>query len=713
MLHALLGANPLLLLALSTAPAGWATATTFYVGPSGNDGADATGTTAASPFATIERALTAFALSRAPSGSVLLLNGTYSLDRPVDITASATASVDVASGGRLKVSALHPGGATLSGGIVVKGWRRSAGGGGVGSQLWEAPLVSALRSYGRFPRFRQLFIDGRRANRSSFKLKNVWHATQADLPTAGGKPQNSYPAGDVAAFHLGLVTDDPSAADWPPGVVGECSIALCFVCRLASNTVLLSTEVVFTGRLATHDNDPHHNMPWNEPRCPIERVEPLGPPTPTVPHMLLRIAQPCWDNAQAGSFFGSTDWLGNVNIPDHFENGPHPLALLTGEFLVDEAGGLVHYHSNAGEVLGDGGNTVAVVPMLERLLTVGPRAKGVELHGISFEHATWHQPSSAVGYFPLQAGVGVSRNLSFYPKASWEQMPAAVAVIGSSDVTVQQSSFRRLGGAGLSIGQGSRDSKIVGCLMDDISGNGIILGGVANVGRWNNEPITNATADALRLSALNNHVQRTGREWHGSVAIMAGYLDSGVIAHNLLQNLSYSGVNLGWGWGSNNPTGSGNNRVENNSIINFCQVLNDCGGIYTLGAQPGSTLEGNWMVGDPAKLQPWPLANNQGLYHDQGSTGFLDTGNVIQQTDCWLSMNPPSDQNINVSGNFIDGNENDTIASTICVALTPSEIVQNNVKVTRGTKDNLWPALARAAMANAGLTSRFPLPPTL
>ena len=688
---------PLLLL-LPAAPAGWATATTFYVGPSGNDGVNATGT-AASPFATIERALTAFALSRAPSGSVLLLNGTYGLDRPVDITAATTASVDVAGGGRLQVSALHPGGATISGGIVVKGWRRSGGGDGVGSQLWEAPLVSALRSYGRFPRFRQLFIDGRRANRSSFKLKNVWHATNKDLPHGAEHDpripagQNSYPAGDEAAFHLGLVTNDPSAANWPPGIV----------------------EVVFTGRLANHDDDPHHNMPWNEPRCPIERVEPLGPPAPTgVPHsMLLRIAQPCWDNAQAGSFFGGTDWLGNVDIPDHFENGPHPSALLAGEFLVDEAGGLVHYHSKAGEVLDDGGNTVAVAPMLEKLLTVGPRAKGVELHGLNFEHATWHQPSSAVGYFPLQAGVGVSRNISFYPKASWELMPAAVEVISSSDITVQQSSFRRLGGAGLSIGQGSRDSQVVGCLMDDISGNGIQLGGVAHAGRWNNEPITNATADALRLYALNNHVQRTGREWHGSVAIMAGYLDSGVIAHNLLRNLSYSGINLGWGWGTNNPTGSGNSRVENNSIFNFCQVLNDCGGIYTLGAQPGSSLEGNWMVGDPAKLQPWPLANNQGLYHDQGSSGFLDTRNVIQQTDCWLSMNPPSDRNINVTGNWIDGNENDTIASTICVALTPSETLQNNVKVKRGTKDVLWPAPARAAMANAGLTSRFPLPPAL
>ena len=226
-------------------------ATTFYVGPNGTDNAMGT---AMSPFATIERALTAFVLSKASSGSVLLLNGTYSVDRPVDITAAATANIDVAGGDRLKVSALHPGGATLSGGVIVKGWHRADGtSAGAGSQLWQAPLGAALRSFGRFPRFRQLFIDGRRANRSSFKLKNVWHATQKDLDhrNQGTTPEGpSYPAGDEAAFRLGLVTDDPSAADWPPGVI----------------------EAVFTGRLATHSDDPHHNLPWNEPRCPIERA---------------------------------------------------------------------------------------------------------------------------------------------------------------------------------------------------------------------------------------------------------------------------------------------------------------------------------------------------------------------------------------------------------------------------------------------------------
>ena len=38
--------------------------------------------------------------------------------------------------------------------------------------------------------------------------------------------------------------------------------------------------------------------------------------------------------------------------------------------------------------------------------------------------------------------------------------------------------------------------------------------------------------------------------------------------------------------------GIGNNSVANNSILDYCLLLNDCGGIYTLGAQPGSSLIG-------------------------------------------------------------------------------------------------------------------------
>ena len=90
-------------------------------------------------------------------------------------------------------------------------------------------------------------------------------------------------------------------------------------------------------------------------------------------------------------------------------------------------------------------------------------------------------------------------------------------------------------------------------------------------------------------------------------------------------------------------------------------------------------MSGNWIVGSPSKVMPWPLSNNQvsghpsapdlctpfrlptgrcaqALYHDQGSAGFVDSYNVLQHTDCWLSMNPPDDHDITLRRNFHDGN---------------------------------------------------------
>eukprot|EP01045_Picozoa_sp_COSAG04_P028989 COSAG04_NODE_4647_length_1972_cov_1.580886_2_plen_278_part_01 len=198
-----------------------------YVGPAGDDQAGSG--SRASPFASIERALDA--VDAAASASIMLLNGSYNIDR----------TVVVADRKNLRIAAVDPGGAVISGGIRAKGWKKSPN-----AMTWEAPLGAALRSFGTYPRFRQLFVNGRRANRTRHTLAKgavLRTATAADLNGTKG-----FAAGDAAAFRLGYVTDDATARSWPDGAV----------------------EMVWTGRLATHSDDPHHNWPWNEPRCPVD-----------------------------------------------------------------------------------------------------------------------------------------------------------------------------------------------------------------------------------------------------------------------------------------------------------------------------------------------------------------------------------------------------------------------------------------------------------
>ena len=90
-------------------------------------------------------------------------------------------------------------------------------------------------------------------------------------------------------------------------------------------------------------------------------------------------------------------------------------------------------------------------------------------------------------------------------------------------------------------------------------------------------------------------------------------------------------------------------------------------------------MSGNWIVDSPPRsclgrsptssrdsgpsapdlCTPFRLPTGrcaQALYHDQGSAGFVDSYNVLQHTDCWLSMNPPDDHEITLRRNFHDGN---------------------------------------------------------
>jgi hypothetical protein len=492
----------------------------FYVGPHGSDAAGCPGTQER-PFGTLQRALAAFRDSSSGGnassrgGELLLLNGTYRLEQGVTISAADTAGLSVDGQELLRIASLHPGGAVLSGGVEIVGGSWSPARGVVDG--WQALLPLSLRSFGSTApaRFRQLFVDGVRAKRTTFNL--TWplrRATVSDLQHSGSAPRPpgyGYPTDEASAWGLGYVTEDTSARSWPSSGAGP-------------------VEAVFTGRFATHGSDPHMNWPWNEARCPVERTEPLGASNLT----LIRMAQPCFENSQRGGAYGAPDQ--SVGVPDHFENGPSAESLQEGEFYTD--GEFLTYRAAPGK----GPPHVAEIPLLETLLSVGPGATSVVIEGLVFAHAAWHQPSTAFGYISIQAGLGITRNLSLYPNSDWELMRSAVEIRGATNVHMRQCIFKALGGGGVHLGDGSSSCSIIASLFDDISGGGLYLGGVAGTA------FKNATADAFRLSAINNHLRNTAVEYSGSVPVFGGYLASGLIAHNLLEHNAYSGISLGWGW---------------------------------------------------------------------------------------------------------------------------------------------------------------------
>jgi hypothetical protein len=103
-----------------------------------------------------------------------------------------------------------------------------------------------------------------------------------------------------------------------------------------------------------------------------------------------------------------------------------------------------------------------------------------------------------------------------------------------------------------------------------------------------------------------------------------------VVAHNLVYDLPYTGISVGWQWNPQ-PTACKENLVEYNDVYDVMKRLCDGGCIYTLGFQPGTVIRGNHLH-DVRRSQFAQGAPNNGMFIDEGSKGFLFEQNVIYNT---------------------------------------------------------------------------------
>ena len=106
-----------------------------------------------------------------------------------------------------------------------------------------------------------------------------------------------------------------------------------------------------------------------------------------------------------------------------------------------------------------------------------------------------------------------------------------------------------------------------------------------------------------------------------------------LIQGNLVEDLPYTAISIGWGWAqysmcpSRNGalpgcTAAANNVIENNAVIDVCHVNNDGGAIYTLGQQPNTTIRRNCIVGVKRD-------SCVELYNDDGSFGITSEANKV------------------------------------------------------------------------------------
>lgn len=287
-------------------------------------------------------------------------------------------------------------------------------------------------------------------------------------------------------------------------------------------------------------------------------------------------------------------------------------------------------------------NTASVIaPRLENLLTVksqnSSKIKNLTFEGITFRYSTWNVPSEK-GLVDVQAGMYANYCIFKTNDMGVLRPSAAVYVAGTENFTMKDCTVENMGAAGIDLHYGTKNSVIQDNLIQNISGNGIMIGKFVVDEKTDIHVVYNpedesdiCTGDRI----VNNRVMHIGTDYESSVGICAGYPRDILIANNEVAYAPYTGISVGFGW-SNADNAMKNNRILNNEIHHTSQILCDAGGIYTLSKQPGSEMSGNYI--HDIVLPEWADYGTSGIYMDEQTDGYTVKYNVLENA-CGVGMN--------------------------------------------------------------------------
>ena len=371
----------------------------------------------------------------------------------------------------------------------------------------------------------------------------------------------------------------------------------------------------------------------------------------------LRIDSKCWSNAHLTSY--------GIKQMMYLENA-RELLDKAGEWYLNRATSTVYYMPRSGETM----NVTPIVYPVAQQLLIANGVSNLTFTGIRFAHTGYEATNSTTGYTSSQAA-------AYQTGSGLAIMPAAVSFNASHRITFTNDVFKEIGSAALMMSGGSQTVTITGSTFRDVGSAGIQLGGINSAG-------ASATMQDSGFTVTNNYVRTVGIEYPDAAAIFAGYVANTNISHNEIANVPYTGISMGWGWGTNSFAQS--NTIAHNSIHDFMQVLADGGAIYTLSSQPNTKISGNYAANG---------AHNNCLYPDEGSANMTWDSNVCINVPQWLHIWTSSIKNLTVSGNFA----------------TTSNQQQSGTNITMSNNTifapNQTPSGATGVMNAAGLESSF------
>jgi len=470
-------------------------------------------------------------------------------------------------------------------------------------------------------------------------------------------------------------------------------------------------------------------------------------PVQSVSHGTLTMRQPAWDNNLWG--------YDTIEKPFHPELQhlylSNALALISkpGQWYLDSDAGKLYIKPPQGV---DMANADVELPRLTVLMSVSGTldqpVRDLEFSGIRFSHTSWMGPSSDEGYASQQSGSYLAGLAQAYPadpiascavgcpafesmRNEWKQMPASVQVSAAERVTFDHDTFAHLGQYALGIGNdadavlsgvglGASDVVVSANLFTDCAGGAILAGGVQRDAHHPKDPRQTNQGLVIR----NNRIRSVSEDYLDNSAILSTYVTGAVIVHNDISDVPYDAIDIGYGWGIQDPGGNANYRVRMrgyqwpqnivyqtptthrdvavaaNRIHDAKKLFHDGGAIYNLSASPETLITENYIFDNHGMI---------GLYLDEGSRYITVRKNVVQDPDSeWLNVNTVHAAlplRISTDNTAVDNWHDGTKVGGLWTNYENDLILDDHL-VTNGQ----WPAEAQQIMKAAGIEPGVDVP---
>ncbi len=339
---------------------------------------------------------------------------------------------------------------------------------------------------------------------------------------------------------------------------------------------------------------------WLESRLPIKdidyenRIISFREPTP------IRI-----DEANSNSSGAATYYIENVV---NFLTEP-------GESFINYHTGQIFYVPTNKDKISD---FLAVIPIISKLIEFrgnSESAKFVEhinFEGVTFSHTEWYYPDQNY------ASGKIINRVNFSGQQASVNVPASILAQSTRWCSWKKCEFSHIGSYALEFASSSNNNKVIDCDFHDLGGGGIKIGSI--------EHSSNGST-----MVQNCHLHNLGNLFHSAVGIWIGKSSNNKISGNHIHHLYYSGISIGWTWGYTDKPDASGNIVEKNHIHHIGKIskddgvlLNDKGGIYTLGVQPRTVISNNLIH----NIDSYNYGAC-GIYLDEGSSDILVKNNIV------------------------------------------------------------------------------------